>query len=231
MIKSSMQPFLNKHRLQISINVLLACGLFSMTAQPLYAENAESATGNPWIHDNSRMQTPQAPAPLPAPVAGPLLNGLPPITWGECVPVPFDPSFAPVYGAPMPLAPPMNAGLMMPPAPPIPFAPMNNNADFIPMPAPNNLPLPPPLVTPPPVPVYDVPPAPVAPSPVITSACDNQTNDSNDANKAELASAQQRIQELTQMLDETQNQLQDSVASLEELTKNATGATANTEAL
>jgi outer membrane protein OmpA-like peptidoglycan-associated protein len=148
--------------------------------------------------------------PLPAPT----WNAPIPITWGECIPVPIEPM------------PPLGNNMAMPyaPAP----APMLSG----PMP-------PAPYLAPPPGPFFDV--APAAPLPLVPlppampiAACDDNEDKLNTLQEhynLAAAASRKKIEELTQTLKDSQNQLQDSIASLEIMSKNKASNQADTNAL
>ncbi len=154
--------------------------------------------------------------PLPAPV----WNGPIPITWGECIPVPVEPMAMPPLnnsnnnmGMAMPYAPtPMLPGTM----PPAPF------------------------LVPPPGPFYDVAPAapmpPLLPLPPVApaAACneyEDKLNTLQEHYNLAAEASRKKIAELTETLKDTQNQLQDSVTSLEMMSENKASNQTDTHAL
>lgn len=196
------------YSLQVSLKSLIACGLIAVSTTQIYAEQA---------------------VPNGQGIPEPVWNGPIPITWGDCIPVPI---------APMAMPPARNnRGMGMPYAGPLP---MPSGAFPSLAPAPINRQIPPPaFLLPPPGPFFDVAPAaplPLMPMPPIvpTTAC-NDTEDKlitlQEHYNLAAAASRKKIEELTQTLKDSQNQLQDSIASVEMMAKSKSSNQANTNEL
>ena len=210
--------------MKVSLKSLLVTGLLAVSTQAAQAEWQPVIPSN--VLDNVAGNMPVNPFELDnnAPQVPWTSPSIMPITWGDCIPVPVNagpnmPSLginAPTMGVPYPIPPAMAPAPMNLPAPAFPVAPPSpyfGNVPVIPMPM----------------------PLPEAPK---LNATGNNCIQTNDDSKQKLTALQTRydkaseaskikIEELKQILNDTQNQLQDSVASVGALTKSKESGDAN----
>lgn len=195
--------------MHVSLKSLFVTGLLALSTQSVQAE-WQAVPGNlpiPSIPSSMPSSMPNSmPSNLPIPNNMPqapwIAPDMMPITWGDCVPVPVAPTMPMGFGS----APAANIPMPFPAAPPSPFY---GNIPVIPLP-------------------------PVA-QPQCAQAPDDGSKDKLSALQTRYKQASEasrnKIEELKQILNDTQNQLQDSVASVGSLTQAKESSKASIDAI